>query len=83
MVVVVLLLLVDDLQLEEELLLIEEFGVGGVQQRWRLTLGFLVWRNILVILQLLHLWFVISHLLRALNRALTTHFTTLKETERH
>ncbi len=82
MVVVVLLLLVDDLQLQEELLLIEEIGVGGVEQRWKLTLGFLVWRNILVILQLLHLWFVVSHLL-ALNRALTTHFTTLKETEGH
>lgn len=79
MVVVVLLLLVDDLQLKEELLLIEEFGVGGVQKGWRVTLGFLIRRDVLMIFQLLYLRLIVPHLLSALNRTLNRCFiTTLK-----
>ena len=55
MVVVVLLLLTDDLQLEEELLLVQDLGVGGVELWRRLTLRLLVWRDVLVVLELLHL----------------------------
>lgn len=52
-VVVLLLLLAQDLQLQEELLLLEQARVVGVQRRLAL-LAFLVWWNVLVVLQLLH-----------------------------
>ena len=46
-------LLAEDLQLQEELLLLEESGVGRVHGR-RGLLCLLVWRNVLVVLELLH-----------------------------
>lgn len=55
MVVVVLLLLVEDLQLEEELLLLEELRIGRVHLGRALFVCLLVWRDVLVVLQLLHL----------------------------
>lgn len=55
MVVVVLLLLAEDLQLQEELLLLEELCVGRVHLWRTLLVCFLVWRDVLVVLQLLHL----------------------------
>lgn len=55
MVVVVLLLLVEDLQLQEELLLLEELRVGRVHLGRTLFVCFLVGRDVLVVLQLLHL----------------------------
>lgn len=48
------LLLAEDLQLQEELLLLEQAGVGRVHGR-RGLLGLLVRRNVLMVLQLLHL----------------------------
>lgn len=53
---VLLLLLAEDLQLKEELLLLEEAGVGGVHGRRRF-LCLLVGRNVLVVLQFFHLRF--------------------------
>ncbi|TNN81577.1 hypothetical protein EYF80_008022 [Liparis tanakae] len=47
-------LLAEDLQLQEQLLLLEESGVGRVHGRRRL-LGLLVRRDVLVVLELLHL----------------------------
>lgn len=47
-------LLAEDLELQEELLLLEESGVGRVHGRRRL-LSLLIWRNVLVVLELLHL----------------------------
>ena len=55
MVVVVLLLLVEDLQLQEELLLLEDLGVGRVQLGRRLLVSLLVGGDVLVVLELLHL----------------------------
>ena len=55
MVVVVLLLLVEDLQLQEELLLVEELRVGRVHLGGTLFVRLLVWRDVLVVLQLLDL----------------------------
>ena len=69
-VVVVLLLLVEDLQLEEELLLVEDLGVGGVQLRGRLVVGLLVRGDVLVVLQLPHLGLVVLGLLGSLRGAL-------------
>lgn len=46
-------LLAENLQLQKELLLLEETGIGGVHGRWRF-LCLLVRRNVLVILKLLH-----------------------------
>lgn len=54
-VVVVLLLLAENLQLQEELLLLEELGVRRVHVWRRLLVRFLVRRDVLVVLQLLHL----------------------------
>lgn len=51
----VLLLLTEDLQLQEELLLLEQPGVGGIHGR-RGLLGLLVRGDVLVIFELLHLW---------------------------
>lgn len=56
LVVVVLLLLAQDLQLQEQLLLLEQAGVVGVQL-WLALLTFLVRGNVLVVLQLLYPWF--------------------------
>lgn len=53
LVVVVLLLLAEDLQLQEELLLLEQPGVVGVHVRLT-PLPLLIWRDVLVVLQLLH-----------------------------
>ena len=53
LVVVVLVLLAQDLQLQEELLLLEQPGVVGVHLRL-IPLPLLIWRNVLVVLQLLH-----------------------------
>ena len=50
-----LLLLAEDLELQEELLLLEQPSIGRVHGRRRL-LRLLVWGDILVIFQLLHLW---------------------------
>lgn len=47
-------LLAEDLQLQEELLLLQQTGVGRVHG-WGGLLGLLVWRNVLMVLQLLHL----------------------------
>lgn len=55
MVVVVLLLLVEDLQLQKELLLMEELRVGRVHLGRALFVCLLVRRDVLVVLQLLHL----------------------------
>lgn len=55
-------LLAEDLQLQEELLLLEESGVGRVHGR-RGLLCLLVRRNVLVVLELLHLWLHIFGLL--------------------
>lgn len=55
-------LLAEDLQLQEELLLLEESGVGRVHGR-RGFLCLLVWRNVLVVLELLHFWLHIFRLL--------------------
>ena len=55
LVVVVLLLLAEDLQLQEELLLLEQPGVGRVHGR-RGLLRLLVRGDVLVVLELLHLW---------------------------
>ena len=65
-VVVVLLLLVDDLQLQEELLLLQDLGVGRVLLGRRLPLGLLVRGDVLVVLELLHLGLGVFGLLRAL-----------------
>lgn len=51
----VLLLLTEDLQLQEQLLLLEQPGVGGIHGR-RGLLGLLVRGDVLVIFELLHLW---------------------------
>ena len=48
------LLLAEDLQLQEELLLLQQPGVGRVHGR-RGLLGLLVGRDVLVVLELLHL----------------------------
>jgi hypothetical protein len=69
-VVVLLLLLVEDLQLKEELLLVEDLGVGGVQLRGRLVVGLLVRGDVLVVLQLPHLGLVVLGLLGSLRGAL-------------
>lgn len=53
-VCVSMFLLAQYLQLQEELLLLQESGVGRVHGRRRL-LCLLVWRNVLVVLELLHL----------------------------
>lgn len=53
LVLLLLLLLTEDLELQEELLLLKEPRVGGVHG-WRRLLGFLVRRNVLVILKFLH-----------------------------
>lgn len=53
LMVLVLLLLTEDLELQEELLLLQEPCIGRIHGRRRL-LSFLVRRNVLVILQLLH-----------------------------
>lgn len=50
MVVVVLLLLAEDLQLQEELLLLQELGVGGVHLGRTLFVGLLVRGDILMVL---------------------------------
>ena len=55
MVVVVLLLLAEDLQLQEELLLMEELRVGRVHLRRTLLVCLLVRRDVLVVLEFLHL----------------------------
>lgn len=52
--VLLLLLLAQDLELQEELLLLQQPGVGRVHGRRRL-LRLLVWGDVLVILELLHL----------------------------
>lgn len=44
-------LLAENLQLQEELLLLEESGVGRIHG-WRGLLCLLVWRNVLVVLEL-------------------------------
>lgn len=49
-VVVVLLLLTEDLELQEELLLLEDFGVGRVQMGRRLFISLLVRRDVLMVL---------------------------------
>ena len=72
MVVVVLLLLADDLQLQEELLLLQELGVGRVHLGRRLALRFLVGGDILVVLQLLHLGLAVFGLLGPLGRPVRT-----------
>lgn len=54
-VIVVLLLLVEDLQLQKELLLVEELCIGGVHLGRTLFVCLLVWWDVLVVLQLLHL----------------------------
>ena len=51
----VLLLLAEDLQLQEELLLLEQPGVGRVHGR-RGLLRLLVRGDVLVVFELLHLW---------------------------
>lgn len=53
--VVAVLLLTEDLKLEEELLLLEDLGVGGVQIEKRPGISLLVRRNVLMVLQLLYL----------------------------
>lgn len=53
LVVVVLLLLAQDLELQEQLLLLEQPGVVGVHLRLVL-LPFLIWWNVLVVLELLY-----------------------------
>lgn len=53
-VLLLLLLLAEDLELQKELLLLEESGIRRIHG-WRGLLSLLVWRNVLVILQLLHL----------------------------
>lgn len=55
-------LLAENLQLQEQLLLLEESGVGRVHGR-RGLLRLLVRRNVLVVLELLHLWLHIFGLL--------------------
>lgn len=48
-----LLLLAEDLELQEELLLLEQSGICRIHG-WRGLLCFLVWRDVLVVLELLH-----------------------------
>lgn len=55
-------LLAEDLKLQEQLLLLQESGVGRVHGRRRL-LHLLVWRNVLVVLELLYFWLHIFGLL--------------------
>ena len=62
---VLLLLLVEDLQLQEELLLLQDLGIGGVHGGRPLVL-FLVRGDILVVLELLHLWLQFLGFLAAL-----------------
>lgn len=57
-------LLTEDLELQEKLLLVEQSGVGRVHG-WRGLLCFLVWRNVLVVLELFNFWFHIFGLLMA------------------
>lgn len=64
-VIVLLLLLVEDLELEKELLLLQDPGVGGVQG-WRPLVLFLVRGDVLVVLELLHLWLQLLGFLAAL-----------------
>lgn len=64
-VIVLLLLLVEDLELEEELLLLQDLGIGGVHGGRPLVL-LLVRGDVLVILELLHLWFQLLGFLAAL-----------------
>lgn len=59
-----MLLLAEDLELQEKLLLVEQSGVGRVHGR-RGLLCFLVWRNVLVVLELFNFWFHIFGLLLA------------------
>lgn len=54
LLLLLLLLLAEDLELQEELLLLEESGICRVHG-WRRLLCLLVWRDVLMILQLLHL----------------------------
>ena len=65
LLLLLLLLLVEDLQLQEELLLLQDLGVGGVHGRSPLVL-LLVRGDILVVLELLHLWLQLLGLLAAL-----------------
>lgn len=64
-VIVLLLLLVEDLELEEELLLLQDLGIGGVHGGRPLVL-LLVRGDVLVILELLHLWLQLLGFLAAL-----------------
>lgn len=64
LVVELLLLLAQDLQLEELLLLLQEAGVGRVHRHF-IELLFLVWRNVLMVLQLFHPRFGLLALLAA------------------
>lgn len=57
-------LLAKDLKLQEELLLMEQSGIGRVHGR-RGLLCFLVWRNVLMVLELFNFWFHIFSLLMA------------------
>lgn len=60
-----LLLLVEDLQLQEELLLLQDLGVGGVHGGRPLVL-LLVRGDVLMVLELLHLRLQLLGLLAAL-----------------
>lgn len=57
-------LLAEDLELQKKLLLMEQSGVGGVHGR-RGLLCFLVWRNVLVVLELFNFGFHIFGLFMA------------------
>lgn len=50
-----LLLLIEDLELQEELLLLEDFGIGRVQMGRGLRIRLLVRRDVLMVLQLFNL----------------------------
>lgn len=52
--VLLVLLLAEDLQLQEELLLLQQTRIRRVHLRRRRSLGLLVRRDVLVVLQLLH-----------------------------
>ena len=65
LLLLLLLLLVEDLQLQEELLLLQDLGIGGVHGGRPLVL-LLVRGDVLVVLELLHLWLQLLGLLAAL-----------------
>lgn len=64
-IVVMLLLLTEDLQLEEKLLLLQETGIVCIHGKFNFLM-FLVWWDILVVLELLHPGFWILVFLAAI-----------------